>query len=65
VSGGSVGMRLGTAAAPDLVLEGEPQLILALLSGHVGAGEVADRGLRLSGDASVLQRVVAGSAGAP
>jgi DNA-binding HxlR family transcriptional regulator len=58
VSGGSVGMRPGTAAAPDLVLEGEPQLILALLSGHVGAAEVAGRGLRLSGDVGVLQRLV-------
>jgi len=58
VSGGSVGMRLGTATAPDLVLEGEPQLILALLSGHVGAAEAAGRGLRLSGDAGVLARLV-------
>jgi DNA-binding HxlR family transcriptional regulator len=58
VSGGSVSMRPGTAAAPDLVLEGEPQLILALLSGHVGAAEVAGRGLRLSGDVGVLQRLV-------
>ena len=58
VSGGSVAMRLGTAPAPDLVVEGEPQLILALLSGHVGAAEVADRGLRLSGDAGVLRRLV-------
>jgi DNA-binding HxlR family transcriptional regulator len=58
VSGGSAAMRLGTASAPDLVVEGEPQLILALLSGHVGAAEMADRGLRLSGDAGVLRRLV-------
>ena len=58
VSGGSTAARLGTAAAPDLVLRGEPQLILALFSGHLTAAEVTDRGLEISGDASVLQRVL-------
>ena len=51
-------MRLGTAAAPDLILRGEPRLILALFSGHLTAAEVADLGLEISGDASVLQRVL-------
>jgi len=58
VSGGSARMRLGTAAAPDLVLRGEPRFILALFSGHLTAAEVADLGLEISGDASVLQRVL-------
>jgi DNA-binding HxlR family transcriptional regulator len=58
VSGGSASMRLGTAAAPDLVLRGEPRLILALFSGQLTAGEVAGLGLEISGDASVLQRVL-------
>ena len=58
VSGGSATTRLGTAAAPDLVLRGEPRLILALFSGHLTAAEVADLGLEISGDASVLQRVL-------
>ncbi len=58
VSGGSARMRLGTAAAPDLVLRGEPRLILALFSGHLTAGEVTDLGLEISGDTSVLQRVL-------
>jgi DNA-binding HxlR family transcriptional regulator len=58
VSGGSARMRLGTAAAPDLVLRGEPRLILALFSGHLTVGEVTDLGLEISGDASVLQRVL-------
>ena len=58
VAGGSARTRLGTAAAPDLVLEGEPRLILALFSGHLTAGEVAALGLQISGDASVLQRVL-------
>ena len=58
VSGGSIHTRLGTAAAPDLVLDGEPQKILALLSGHLTAAEAANLGLRISGDASVLRRVL-------
>ncbi|MGH3236360.1 MAG: SCP2 sterol-binding domain-containing protein [Streptosporangiaceae bacterium] len=58
VSGGSVTTRLGTAQAPDLVLRGEPQLILALITGKLTAAEVTDRGLEISGDASVLQRVL-------
>lgn len=58
VSGGSARMRLGTAAAPDLVLRGEPRLILALFSGHLTVSEVTDLGLEISGDASVLQRVL-------
>ncbi|HEX9354197.1 MAG TPA: winged helix-turn-helix transcriptional regulator [Streptosporangiaceae bacterium] len=58
VSGGSVTTRLGTAAAPDLVLRGEPRLILALFWGKLTAAEVSDRGLEISGDASVLQRVL-------
>ena len=58
VSGGSATTRLGTAAAPDLVLRGEPQLILALLTGQLTAAEVTGYGLQISGDASVLQRVL-------
>ncbi len=58
VSGGSATTRLGTAAAPDIVLRGEPQLILALFSGQLTAAEVSDHGLEISGDASVLQRVL-------
>jgi DNA-binding HxlR family transcriptional regulator len=58
ISGGQARTRLGTAAAPDLVLHGEPQLILALFSGSLTTAEVADLGLEISGDASVLQRVL-------
>ena len=64
VSGGSARLRPGPAAAPDLVLQGEPQLILALLSGHRTAAEAADLGLQISGDASVLRRVLAAPAAA-
>ena len=58
VSAGSVSLRPGPAAAPDLVLQGEPRLILALFSGHLTAAEVADLGLQISGDPSVLRRVL-------
>src|SRR6266568_2540211 len=58
VSAGSATTRLGTAAAPDLVLRGEPQLILALFSGKLTAAQVTDQGLEISGDASVLRRVL-------
>jgi DNA-binding HxlR family transcriptional regulator len=58
ISGGSVRTRLGTAAAPDLVLAGEPRLIMALLSGKRTPAEVAADGLEFTGDQSVLRRVL-------
>jgi hypothetical protein len=60
VSGGTVRTRTGVAAAPDLVLAGHPQLILALLTGKLTAAEVAARGLEITGDESVLRRVLPG-----
>jgi DNA-binding HxlR family transcriptional regulator len=65
ISGGSAHTRLGTAAAPDLILQGEPQLILALLSGQLTAAEAADRGLQINGDTGVLHRVLPEPAVAP
>jgi DNA-binding HxlR family transcriptional regulator len=65
ISGGSARTRLGTAPAPDLILQGEPQLILALLSGQLTAAEAADRGLQVSGDTGVLRRVLPEPAVAP
>ena len=58
VSGGAVSTRLGSAAAPDLVLAGDPRLIMALLSGHRTAAEVTALGLRITGDDSLLRRVL-------
>ncbi|HYB86902.1 MAG TPA: hypothetical protein VEC76_08640, partial [Streptosporangiaceae bacterium] len=58
VSGGSARLRPGPAAAPDLVLQGEPQLILALFGGGLTAAEAADRGLEIIGDAGALHRVL-------
>jgi DNA-binding HxlR family transcriptional regulator len=58
VSGGSIRTRLGTAAVPDLVLSGEPQVILGLFAGHLTVADAAHLGLQISGDASVLHRVL-------
>jgi DNA-binding HxlR family transcriptional regulator len=58
VSGGSVRTRPGTAASPDLVLAGEPRLILGMFWGKVTAAEAAALGLEISGDESVLERVI-------
>jgi DNA-binding HxlR family transcriptional regulator len=65
ISGGSASTRLGKAAAPDLILHGEPQLILALFSGQLTTAEAAERGLEVSGDAGVLHRVLPEPAVAP
>jgi DNA-binding HxlR family transcriptional regulator len=60
VSGGAVRLRVGTAAVPDLVLAGRPQLIAALLTGQLTAADVTALGLEISGDASLLYRVLPG-----
>ena len=62
VSDGSVHTRVGSAVAPDLVLSGEPQLILAMFAGAYSPAEAADLGLQISGDAAVLQRVLSRAA---
>jgi DNA-binding HxlR family transcriptional regulator len=68
-SGGSISTRLGTAAGPDLVLTGDPQLILGLLGRYVTLAEATKLGLQVEGDAAAvlarLQRQPAASAGAP
>jgi DNA-binding HxlR family transcriptional regulator len=58
VSAGEVRTRLGTCPSPDLVLTGEPQLILALFSGKRDIADVTAGGLRITGDRGVLRRVL-------
>ena len=65
VSDGTVRTRLGPAACPDLVLSGPPPLILGLLSAHLTLAEAQDRGLSISGDTGVLDRVRPGQAATP
>jgi DNA-binding HxlR family transcriptional regulator len=60
MSGGTIQTRLGSAAAPDVVLSGEPRLILALFGGAFSAAEAADRGLEIRGNVSALDRVLSG-----
>ena len=57
VSGGSVRTRLGTVSAPDLVLQGQPQLILGLIAAALTPSQAEDLGLRIEGDVSVLLRL--------
>jgi hypothetical protein len=57
--------RIGVAASPDLVLTGRPQMILALLTGKLTAVEVAARGVEITGDESVLRRVLPDPAHGP
>ena len=60
VSGGTVSIRVGTAPSPDLVLTGRPQLMAALFTGQLSTAEVTALGLEVSGDASVLDRILPG-----
>ena len=60
VSGGAVSVRVGTVPRPDLVLTGRPQLIAALFTGQLSAADVTARGLEISGDASLLDRILPG-----
>jgi DNA-binding HxlR family transcriptional regulator len=62
VSAGTIRARLGSAAAPDVVISGEPRLILALFAGGFSAAEAADLGLEIRGDISVLERVLSAPA---
>jgi DNA-binding HxlR family transcriptional regulator len=64
ISGGVIRTRLGTAREPDLVVAGEPRLILALFAGKLTADEAAELGLMFSGQRGVLDRVLAQPAAA-
>jgi hypothetical protein len=60
VSDGQVRFLAGSVPRPDLVLAGPPQLIDALLTGQLTADEVTARGLQVTGDATLLDRVLPG-----
>jgi DNA-binding HxlR family transcriptional regulator len=63
VSGGAVHTRPGRAAAPDLVLQGTPKVILGLLSAHLTPAEAQGLGLEITGDAAILERLQPDRAG--
>jgi DNA-binding HxlR family transcriptional regulator len=56
-AGGEVRVRPGAAERPDAVISGAPHEILGLLSGHLDAEEARRRGLRIEGDAGLLERL--------
>ena len=58
VSGGAVSIRVGTVPSPDLVLTGRPQLMAGLFTGQLSVADVTALGLEISGDASVLDRIL-------
>jgi DNA-binding HxlR family transcriptional regulator len=58
VAGGRIETRVGPAATPDLVLYGDPPVILGVLTGSLSLSEARRRGLRTSGDVKVLKRLV-------
>jgi len=54
---GAVRTRSGAADEPDLVLTGDPQPILGLLSGYLEPSEARDRGVQVEGDLDILDRL--------
>ncbi len=58
IAGGVIRTLPGTTGEPDLVLAGEPRLILAMFAGALTASQAAELGLKVSGDPRVLDRVL-------
>ena len=54
---GTVQARAGQAADPDVTLTGSPDLALGILMGRVTAATAKRRGLKIEGDARVLNRL--------
>jgi len=57
IAGGGVHSRPGPAADPDLVVSGAPELVIGVLLGWLEAASARSRGLKITGDASVLRRL--------
>jgi hypothetical protein len=57
VADGEIGTRPGAATSPDLVLDGEPKVVLGVLRGLLTVAEARRHGLRTTGDAKVLRRL--------
>jgi hypothetical protein len=62
VSGGEVQTRLGSAASPDLILEGGPRIILGLLGTFLSPAQAQELGLVITGDSALLRRLQPASA---
>ncbi|MHB1536645.1 MAG: winged helix-turn-helix transcriptional regulator [Acidimicrobiales bacterium] len=57
VDAGNITTRLGTAACPDLVLEGDAPAVLGVLSGRLTLAQARKLGLRTKGSTAVLHRL--------
>jgi len=57
VGDGSVRARPGTTSNPDAVIEGQPAIILDLLTKKISLHAARRRGLKYDGDPNVLRRV--------
>jgi DNA-binding HxlR family transcriptional regulator len=55
---GRIETRAGPAAVPDLVLDGDPPVILGVLTGLLSLREARRGGLRTSGNVKILNRLV-------
>jgi DNA-binding HxlR family transcriptional regulator len=56
---GELAVRPGGAAGADLILRGEPQVVVGTLTGQLGLAEAEALGLRHEGDAGALRRLQA------
>jgi DNA-binding HxlR family transcriptional regulator len=56
-AGGALSSRPGSAASPALVLEGEPDVVIGLLTGRLSLEDARDRGIESEGDLGTLRRV--------
>ena len=54
---GKVHTRRGAAENPDLILTGEPELVVGVLTGELGLTTARARGLRAQGNTKVLARL--------
>jgi DNA-binding HxlR family transcriptional regulator len=54
---GTVRTRPGPADNPELVLAGDPQTILGLLTGHIDLADAEERGLNHHGNTTILRRL--------
>jgi DNA-binding HxlR family transcriptional regulator len=54
---GVVRARTGTVADPDLTMTGAPELAVGILMGRVTAAQAKKRGLKIEGDARLLNRL--------
>jgi DNA-binding HxlR family transcriptional regulator len=56
-SGGRVSVSEGAASAPDVVLTGTPDAVVALIAHRIDARKAKARGVAITGDARLLRRL--------